>query len=65
MSDKLDEMSAGIGIGSAGPTNGVADGQVAGIGVGAQGQPPISNKPKKKKKSAHIIADMMRRRMKP
>ena len=44
----LDEMSAG----GAGPTNTAGGGQVAGIGVGPQGEPGVDLRKNRKKRTA-------------
>jgi hypothetical protein len=45
----LDEMGAGAAGGSAGPTNTAGGGQIAGIGVGPQGEPGVDLRKHKKK----------------
>lgn len=45
----IEEMGAGaVGGGSSGPTNTASGGQVAGIGVGPQGEPGVDLRKKKK-----------------
>ena len=45
----IDEMGAGAAGGGAGPTNTAGSGQVAGIGVGSQGEPGVDLRKHKKK----------------
>jgi len=45
----IDEMGAGAAGGGAGPTNTAGGGQVAGIGVGPQGEPGVYLRKYKKK----------------
>jgi hypothetical protein len=55
---KIDEMGAGA-VGGGGPTNTAGGGQVAGIGIGPQGEPGVN--PKKRKPNP-IIMPMGRRK---
>jgi len=49
----LDEMGGGAGgAAAAGPTNTAGGGQVAGIGVGPQGEPGVDIRKNKKKRTA-------------
>ena len=57
----LDEMSGGAGGGGAGPTSTASGGQVAGIGVGPQGEPGVYLR-KKRKPDPRLPMGMGRRK---